>query len=365
MHQSTPPPHPRRRRTLVALVALVVAGCTGGDDTGDARPDTHEPDTHEPDAHEPDDEPLVSGPVGVVDLVQQVEPSVVSVATASGSGPLGGGSGVIVAPDGVIVTNAHVVLGADEIEVAFADGARLPARLHATDELTDLAVLLVDRDDLPAATLADSYPAVGELAVAVGNPLGFENTVTAGIVSGLQRSLPSPPGDIIGPLIDLVQTDAAISPGNSGGALVDADGNVIGITVAYIPPEAGAVSLGFAIPAPTVAAVVDDLLRDGVARHAFFGIRATTLTPQIIDQLGTTATRGLAVIDVEAGTPAADAGLLPGDVLVEFGGEPVDDLNEFLILLRRSTPGDEVDVVVRRGDDDLVLTAVLGDRPRR
>lgn len=359
----------RRRRTALVLASatLLFAACdTGGESPADdttTHQDTTDPDTTAA-GTAATDESLVSGPVGVVELVQQVEPSVVSVATSNAAGPIGGGSGVIVRSDGVIVTNAHVVANADEIEVAFADGVRAPARLHATDELTDLAVLVVDRTDLPAAELADHYPDVGELAVAVGNPLGFENTVTSGIISGLQRSLPSGPNQVAGPLVDLVQTDAAISPGNSGGALVDAGGELIGITVAYLPPQSGAVSLGFAIPAPTVASVVDDLLDDGVVQHAYFGVRATTLTPQITEQLATTATSGIAVIDVEPGTPAADAGLEPGDVVTALADEPVDDLGEFLVLLRRAEPGDVVAVEVQRGGEQLELDVVLGTRPR-
>ncbi len=360
-----------RRRGFGAIVTLTVTtvtvlavgtACTAGDGHGDPTTTERAAVVTEP---SPTEREFVSGPVGVVELVRQVEPSVVSVTTSTAGGGVGGGSGVIVRADGVIVTNAHVVLGAETVEVGFADGHRVLARVHATDEHTDLAVLVVDREDLPVAELAEHYPLVGELVVAVGNPLGFENTVTSGIVSGLQRSLPAGLTEPVGPLIDLIQTDAAISPGNSGGALVNATGQVIGVTVAYIPPGAGAVSLGFAIPSPTVASVVEDLLVDGVARHAFFGIRATTLTPQITDQLTTTATRGIAVIDVEPGTPAASAGLRPGDVLVEFDGEPVDDLNRFLILLRRSDPGDVVEVRVRRGDEDRVLRAELGTRPRR
>ena len=218
----------------------------------------------------------------IPDLVARVEPSVVAVQVATPAGTAEG-SGVIWDTDGLIVTNNHVVEDAGEVTVAFASGQRVDAEVVDTDPLTDIAVLRVDRDGLPAATFADDLPAVGELALAVGNPLGFESTVTAGIVSGLHRSIPddSPRAR---PLVDLIQTDAAISPGNSGGALVGAGGEVIGVNVAYIPPAARAVSIGFAIPAPTVSAVVEQLLEDGEVSHAFLGINYATLTPDIAER---------------------------------------------------------------------------------
>jgi serine protease DegQ len=184
------------------------------------------------------------------------------------------------AAGGTIVTNNHVVAGASNVQVTFASGARLPGRVKATDPLYDLAVVTVDRKGLPAATFAKALPGVGELAIAMGGPLGFENTVAAGIVSSLHRSIPS--GGQAQGLVDLVQTDAPISPANSGGALLNAAGQVIGSNVAFIPPEARAVSIGFAIPAPTV---VDDVRQhNGKAVHAFLGVRAAEVTPEIAQQ---------------------------------------------------------------------------------
>jgi serine protease DegQ len=338
------------RHVLTAVMfagALVIAGCT--DDDGN-------------DAAENAEHPLVGG---IAQLVADIEPSVVSVAVAAPptGGPGGAGSGVIVRSEGVIVTNAHVVGDAEEVEVMLADGVRLTAIVEARDQITDLAVLRVDRQDLPAAVFAEGYPDVGDLAVAVGNPLGFDNTVTAGIISGLQRSLPDAVTAGTQALVDLIQTDAAISPGNSGGALVNAEGEVVGITVAYIPPAVGAVSLGFAIPSPTVEAVVDSLLADGTVSHAYVGVQAIALTPQIVERFGVPVARGIIVMEVEPDSPAARADVRPGDVITEIDGTPVGDVGQFLTQLRQYRPGESVVLDVVRDGDSLELTVDLGERP--
>ena len=292
----------------------------------------------------------------IPEIVRRVEPSVVAVLTDAGEG-----SGVVWEPAGKVVTNRHVVAGATRIELAFADGKRSGARVLATDAVTDLAVLEADRKGLPVVPFADTLPVVGELAVAIGNPLGFENTVTAGIVSGLQRSIPGSATQSQA-LVDLIQTDAAISPGNSGGALVSADGEVIGINVAYIPPQARAVSIGFAIPAPTVRDVVTELLRDGKATHPFFGVRPAPLTPEIRRQLDVEPNAGVVVLAVVPGGPAAEAGIAPGDVIVEVEDRPVDGVEAFLGVLRRGEPGHELDVKVVRADEERTITVRLGER---
>lgn len=198
---------------------------------------------------------------------------------------------------------------------------------------------------------------MGTLAVAVGNPLGFENTVTAGIVSGLQRSIPGPLAQTAA-LVDLVQTDAAISPGNSGGALVGPDGRVIGINVAYVPPAAGAVSLGFAIPAPTVVDVVEQLVTTGRARHPFLGIQPVTVTPELARRFELGVNEGVLVVGVVAGAPAAEAGIVSGDVVASFEGERIRALGDFLARLRDFRPGNTVTVgVVREGEQrDIKVT---------
>jgi S1-C subfamily serine protease len=230
---------PARTHAALALAAVALAGCSGGDD--EPEPESTRTVTVTRTETAAGGSPTASdGFAAIPGVVDAVEPSVVSVST-----DVGEGSGVIWSADGVIVTNAHVVQGAAEVTVVLASGARLPAQIEAGDQRFDLAVLRVERDGLPAARFQQSPPDVGELAIAMGNPAGFEQSVTAGIISGLHRSIPS--GGQTPALVNLIQTDAAISPGNSGGALVDGDGDVIGINVAYLPPTQGAVALGFEI----------------------------------------------------------------------------------------------------------------------
>lgn len=299
----------------------------------------------------------------VPELVRRVEPSIVAILVTRAGVQGGEGSGVIVRSEGVIVTNNHVVASADEVTVALADGTQLPATVEAADPVSDLAILRVGRDDLPAVELADGYPEIGQLAVAVGNPLGFENTVTAGIISGVGRSIPASAAEGGQSLVDLVQTDAAISPGNSGGALIGPDGRLVGINVAYIPPAAGAVSLGFAIPSPTVRDVVEELLEDGTAEHAYMGVQLATVTAQAAEQLGLAVESGAAVLSVEPGSPADVAGLQRGDVITGIDGEDVRDLPGLLTRLRRYDPGDTAELTVVGPDGDDRVPIEFAARP--
>lgn len=199
-------------------------------------------------------------------VIQNVQPSVVTVFTQDGLG-----SGVVYAADGLILTNEHVVRGNTNVEVAFADGRRVPGKVRATDAISDLALVEAQRKDLPAAKFQKELPRIGELAIVIGSPLGFENTATSGIISGLHRQIPGSAASSQS-LVDLIQTDAAISPGNSGGAVVNSRGEIVGISEAYIPPQSGAVALGFAIPAATAVQVAEQLLKDGKADHSFIGL---------------------------------------------------------------------------------------------
>lgn len=336
---------------LVLLAVLAGAACTLGDEgttdeNGAATPAT----TDSPD-------PVPAG-AGIPAIVDEVEPSVVAILRERGEG-----SGVIYDPEGLVVTNAHVVARARSLQVQLADGTRLPAEVVAADPQTDLAVLRVAEEDLPAADFADELPEVGELAVAIGNPLGLENTVTAGIVSGLHRSVPAGQATAQ-PLVDLVQTDAAISPGNSGGALVDEDGDVIGINIAYLPPQAtGAVSIGFAIPSYTVVDVVDQLIATGEVRHAFLGIQPGPLTPQLVERFELDIDEGVLVVEVVPGSPAAEAGLRPGDVLVELDGERLEGVADLLGTLRRREPGDVVELLVHSAGEEERVDVTLADLP--
>jgi S1-C subfamily serine protease len=274
----------------------------------------------------------------------------------------GAGSGVIWDDQGHVVTNNHVVEGATSIVIALASGERLPASLVATDPMTDLAVVRVQQQGLPPAEFNEEIPVVGELAVAMGNPLGFENSVTAGIVSGLHRSIPS--GGSTPALVDLIQTDAPISPGNSGGALIDQNGNVMGINVAYIPPQEGAASLGFAIPSATVVDVVNQLLEDGTVEHAFLGVEPRPVTPEIANQLGLAVEEGVFVFGLTPGAAAERAGLEEGDVIVEFNGDQIASVEDLFAALRQASPGETVSVKVDRGGQEQTLDVTLDDRPQ-
>ena len=290
------------------------------------------------------------------DLVDEVSPSVVAVVTDGGEG-----SGVIWSDDGDIVTNNHVVEGAASIEIVLVSGERVPASMVASDPLTDLAVLHADRTDLHAATFSEQLPRVGSLAMAIGNPLGFESSVSLGVISGINRAIPS--GGQAPALVDLLQTDAAISPGNSGGALINLAGEVIGINVAYIPPSASAVSLGFAIPSPTAIKVIEQLLDGGTVEHAFLGIEPRPLTPDIAAQLGLSVTEGVFVFGLTPGGAAEQAGMEPGDVIVEFDNNDIASVEDLFAALRDLAPGDTVPVNVVRDGSEETLEVTLQDRP--
>ncbi|MHA7218151.1 S1C family serine protease [Arthrobacter sp. MDT1-48-3] len=295
--------------------------------------------------------------LSIPDIVDAVQPSVVTIFTEGGLG-----SGVIYTEDGLILTNEHVVRGNDDVEVAFADGQRVSGTVEATDAVSDLALVRADRADLPAATFQSGLPRIGELAVVIGSPLGFENTATSGIISGLHREIPGS-ASTSQSLVDLIQTDAAISPGNSGGAVVNGRGEIIGISEAYIPPAQGAVALGFAIPAPTATEVAEELREDGTAEHAFMGLAPGAITPQIAEQLDLQDTTGVVVLSVSEGGPADDAGIRPGDILTRIGDEELSAPEDLLSALRRRDPGETVAVETRRGSETRSVDVQLTDRP--
>jgi serine protease DegQ len=342
-----------RRAAVVALAGAVlaaVAGCTGDKSGAVAAAPTAQ--TAGNSSRQPSD-PFQQIPA----VVRKLQTSVVTIVTGKGLG-----SGVVWSSDGVIVTNNHVVAGSKQVEVAFADGRRAGGTVGATDAVTDLAVVRAKRTGLPAATFQRQLPQVGDLAIAMGSPLGFENTVTAGVISGLHRQIPGSAQETQS-LVDLIQTDAAISPGNSGGALVNASGQVTGISEAFIPPSEGAVSIGFAIPGATVVDVVGQLLKTGHASHAFLGIQPGDLTPEIASQLGVSATSGVVVLSVVAGGPAAKAGLQPGDVITAVDDHSIGDVEDFLATLRNDHPGQTVTVSYLRGKAKREAKVVLANRP--
>ena len=337
---------------LVLLAGLALGGCSSDDEpSGAATTETVTTEASSSDTGATRAATFDSIP----DLVEELQPSVVSIVLDDGEG-----SGVIVDED-TIVTNAHVAGDVDTVQVVLASGRRIEARVEATDTRTDLAVLSVPDGDLPGAEFADELPRVGELAIALGNPLGFENTVTAGIVSGLHRAVPS--SGQTPALIDLIQTDAPISPGNSGGALVNGRGEVIGINVAYIPPEARAVSIGFAIPSVTVTSVVEQLEQNGRVRHAFLGLQPADLTPQVSERFDIDLESGVLALVITEDSPAGEAGLREGDVIVAIDGDEVRIVEDLLAQLRERAPGDRITLAIVRDGDRRELQVTLTDRP--
>ena len=312
----------------------------------------------------------------VAQVASQVGPSVVQVnVDVRQNTPFGPrseegiGSGVIYRDDGYIVTNNHVVEGATELNVAFADGTTEPAEVVGRDPRTEMAVIRVDRNDLPAAKFnEDEDLVVGQLAVAIGSPSGFESTVTSGVISGIGREFPAEftSGDqaATSALTDLIQTDAAISPGNSGGALADRDGQVIGINVAYLPPsETGAVNIGFAIPSDTAISVADQLIETGEVSSAYLGVVTTDLSPEDAERFGLPVESGAIVGQVEPGSGANAAGVRRGDIIVRLGDKPIENAGDLFGALRDYQPGDTVELTVVRDGEELTLDVTLGERP--
>ena len=279
----------------------------------------------------------------VIRVVERVTPAVAHVRRGSG-----GGSGVVIAPDGYVLTNSHVVDGADEVEVVFPDGASYRAPVVGTDAATDLALVRVLGPSLVAADLGDSDALrVGQLVIAIGDPLGLQSTVTTGVVSALGRSLRAKDGRIIE---NIIQTDAALNPGNSGGPLVDTHGKVVGVNTAIIAMAQG---IAFAIPATTARLVATALIRDGRVLRAYLGISgaSTAIGRQLSQSLGLGTQSGIRVLEVTPGSPARRAGLREGDIVVALDGAPISMLSD----LQRALTSDRVGMptlvtVVRRGE---------------
>ena len=289
----------------------------------------------------------------VTEVARRLAPSVtnlrVSRRIARGRRVDGGGSGVVITPDGFVLTSAHVVAGADRGVASFVDGRELTVEVVGADPLSDLAVLRTQPSELAPAELGDAGSLqVGQLVVAIGNPNGFAGSVTAGVVSALGRSLPTRSGSATRIVENVIQTDAALNPGNSGGALADGDGRVIGINTAV-----AGVGLGLAVPInATTRTIVGALMSEGRFRRAYIGIAgdARPLPPRLATALG--RTRGVEVVQVVEGSPADRAGLRPEDLIVEVGGSPVGGVDDLQRLMAGDLIGRTVSVrVLRRGDE--------------
>jgi Do/DeqQ family serine protease len=269
------------------------------------------------------------------------------------------GSGVVVEAQGYILTNHHVIDGADKIRVEFADGTSATARVVGSDQPTDLAVLKVEETGLPTLLYGDSDAAkVGDVVLAFGNPLGVGQTVTMGIVSAKSRA--TGVGD--GSYEDFLQTDAPINQGNSGGALVNLQGELLGINAQILSPSGGNIGLGFAIPASMARAVADQLIKDGKVHRSKLGVTVQAVTPELADGLGIPQVRGALVSGVEAGSPGEKAGLREGDVITELDGQPVADSNQLRNKVATTAPNSAVTLEVLRDGKETTMTARLAAR---
>ncbi len=269
------------------------------------------------------------------------------------------GSGVIVSPQGYIVTNHHVIESADEIEVALADGRTLAATIVGTDPETDLAVLKVDAKDLPAITLADPDQShVGDVVLAIGNPFGVGQTVTQGIISALGRSHLG-----INTFENFIQTDASINPGNSGGALVDTNGHLVGVNSAIYSRSGGSMGIGFAIPVSLTKQVMEQIIRQGGVVRGWVGIEAQDITPQLAESFRLSHTRGSLIAGVLRNSPAEKAGLKPGDILLQINGNKVTDSSTMLNLIANLKPDEKATLRIARDQRELDIIVTIGKRP--
>jgi serine protease Do len=259
------------------------------------------------------------------------------------------GSGVIVSADGYILSNDHVVAGADEIKVTLAnDKQEYPAKVIGHDPKTDVALLKIEAKNLPAITLGDSDKLqVGDVVLAIGSPFGLAQSVTMGIVSGTGRSNMG-----IEDYEDFIQTDAAINPGNSGGALVDAQGRLIGINTAIVSRTGGNLGVGFAVPINLARNIMDRLLKHGRVDRGFLGVRIQDLTPALAQEFNAPDERGALIGEVEENSAAAEAGLRSGDVIIEFNGKPVQDSTQLRLMVSQTAPGTTGSVkILRQGKE--------------
>jgi len=269
------------------------------------------------------------------------------------------GSAVIMSPEGYLLTNNHVVAGADQIVVALKDGRETLARIIGSDPETDLAVLKIDLEDLPFIILGRSDNIrIGDVSLAIGNPFGVGQTVTMGIISATGRNQLG-----LNTYEDFIQTDAAINPGNSGGALVDAYGNLVGINTAIFSKSGGSQGIGFAIPVKLAMEVMQAIIEHGQVIRGWLGIEVQPLTPELAESFGLDGRPGIVVAGIYRDGPAQKAGLQPGDLILTIDGKAAGDGRRSMNQVARTRPGDTISIDVLRNGKPLQLTAEVGVRP--
>lgn len=270
------------------------------------------------------------------------------------------GSGVIVSEQGLILTNNHVITAADEIEVALPDGRKMSAKVVGTDPDTDLALIKVKADNLPAITFASSDTlSVGDVVLAIGNPFGVGQTVTQGIVSALGRNHLG-----INIYENFIQTDASINPGNSGGALIDTEGNLVGVNSAIYSRSGGSMGIGFAIPATLARQVIDQIVTQGNVTRGWIGIEAQDITPELAESFKLKLAQGALIAGVLRGSPADRAGLRAGDILLEIEGKPVVDSSSMLNLIAVLKPNQTALLKIARAEKSINVSILIAKRPK-
>lgn len=374
-------PHMTRILLASALLALalVLGACSGDDSPSDGAQASDASGAVAQNGAEgsSDDDAVEDEAVdlrtAVQAVVERVRPAVVQITNQQGQSglfnegqriPAGVGSGVIYDDEGHILTNNHVVAGAEGLLVTLPDGRSFPGRLLGRDPATDLAVVQIEGDDLPTAEIGDvAHLKVGEWVVAIGNALSLEGgpTVTTGVVSALGRAVQAP-GDspqTSGPyLLNLIQTDAAINPGNSGGPLINLEGQVVGINTLAAGEAEG---IGFAIATPTLRRIAEQLVTNGRAVHPYIGVRYVPLSPAIAVELDTDIEDGVAIGAVEPGSPADQAGLRARDIVTEVDGRPLETESAFAEAIDEHRPGDVLTLTVARGGDEREVQVTLGE----